>query len=180
MHHFLLGLFMLAAPIFAAAPSSADEPFVWHEKGEPIEDRDHQKARGGFGAMLLLIDDPKFFEDWKKPEPPTLKRIDKAKRMVPVHAAILFGGPATNSAGNAHVLCDVKVLKPDGTTYGEQTGLIGHKSKIASQKHLMLAIERLVVRIEPHDPAGTYTVQAVVRDKIRNVDLELKQQFTVE
>ena len=130
--------------------------------------------------MLLLIDDSKFFEDWKKPEPPRFRTIDKATRMIPVHAVILFAGPGTNSAGNAHVLCDVKVLKPDGSTYGEQTALVGHESKIASPKHLMLASERLVVRIEPHDPAGTYTVEAIVHDKIRNVDLSLKRQFTVE
>ena len=130
--------------------------------------------------MLLLIDDPKFFEDWKKPEAPKFKTISSAKRMVPIHATILFAGAGSNDDGRAHVICDVKVLKPDGSIYGAREGLVATKNPIPSATTLLLASERLVVRIEPKDPAGIYVVEAVVKDKIKNVGLKLKQSFSIE
>ena len=35
------------------------------------------------------------------------------------------------------------------------------------------------IRIEPQDPAGVYTVEATVRDEVRNVELDLKTTFKV-
>jgi hypothetical protein len=164
-----------------ADPTWSKDAAGWNVDGQAVADSDSRKSRNGFGAMLLLIDDPKFFEDWKKPEAPKFKTISTARRLVPIHATILFAGAGSNDDdGKAHVICDVKVLKPDGSIYGAREGMIATKNPMPSATTLLLASERLVVRIEPKDPAGIYVVEAVVKDKIKNIDLKLKQSFSIE
>jgi hypothetical protein len=36
------------------------------------------------------------------------------------------------------------------------------------------------IRIEPKDPAGTYTAEVVVRDNVKKRELHLKRTFTVK
>ena len=170
---------LMSAILMVCAASQAED-FVWRKDGKPIADTDTQKARDGFGAMLLLIDDPKFFEDWKKPEPPRLTTVTNATRMVPIHATVIFAGAARNKNGEANVTCDVTIRKPDGSVYGQRKGLVATDGPgTLSPTTLQLARERLAVRIEPHDPSGTYRVEVTVRDKVRKIDLPLTQQFTV-
>src|SRR5688572_4980634 len=171
---------LLATFTPAADPAWSKDAAGWNQNGNPISDSDSRRSTNGFGAMLLLIDDQKFFEDWQRPESPKFKTVSIARRMVPIHATILFAGAAVDSDGKAHVSCDVKVLKPDGSVYGARERMIASKDPISSATALFLATQRLVVRIEPKDPTGTYTVEAFVKDKIKNVELKLKQQFTVE
>ena len=100
--------------------------------------------------------------------------------MVPIHATILFAGAGSNDDGKAHVTCNVKVLKPDGSIYGAREGTVATKNPVPTATTLLLASERLVVRIEPKDPAGIYVVEAVVKDEIKKIDLKLKQSFLIE
>ncbi|MEY2407841.1 MAG: hypothetical protein QOF48_511 [Verrucomicrobiota bacterium] len=156
------------------------EDFVWRKDGKPIADTDSQKTRDGFGALLLLIDDKKFFDDWKKPDPPRLRTITNATRILPVHTTVIFAGAGRNADGEVHVTCDVTIRKPDGSVYGAQKGLVATRGRqTLSPTMLQLARDRLVVRIEPHDPAGTYTVEVTVKDNVKKVDLRLKERFTV-
>ena len=170
---------MVAAAFLALCSASHAEDFVWRKDGKPIPDTDSQKVRDGFGAMVLLTDDKKFFEDWQKPDPPRFATITNATRMVPVHIAVIFAGAGSKADGEAHVTCDVTIRKPDGSVYGEQKGLVATKGRQPSSTMLQLARERFVVRIEPHDPAGTYTVEVTVKDNVKKVDLRLKERFTV-
>jgi hypothetical protein len=171
---------ILFVVILTLCVTSHAEEFFWRKDGKPVADSDSQKARGGFGALVLLVDDTKFFDDWKKPDAPHFKSVVTAKRMVPVHVAVIFAGPGAGPSGTADVTCDVTVLKPDGSIYGEQKGLVATRDRVPSPTMLSLADERLVVRIEPKDPSGTYTVEAVVKDNVKKVELKLKERFTVD
>ncbi len=42
-----------------------------------------------------------------------------------------------------------------------------------------VADAKVKLRIEPKDPAGEYSVEATVHDKIKKVDLSLKKTFDV-
>ena len=154
--------------------------FVWRKGGKPVADTDNQKARDGFGALLVLVDDKKFFEDWKKPGPPRFTTIANAERMKPVHTAVIFAGPGRDTNGVADVTCDVTFRKPDGSVYAEQKDVVCTQGRVVPSPGLLqLARDRMVIRIEPHDPAGTYTVEVTVRDNLKKVDLALKEQFTI-
>ena len=100
--------------------------------------------------------------------------------MVPIYATVIFAGAGRNPDGEAHVTCDVTIRKPDGSVYGEQKGLVGRQAREPeSSSVLQLARDNLAVRIEPHDPAGTYTVEVTVRDQVKKVELRLRERFTV-
>jgi hypothetical protein len=106
--------------------------------------------------------------------------VEKAKRNVPVLTAILFVGPGIGDDGISKVTCHAIIRKPDGSVYGEGD-LVGWEGKYLGNLHdLQLAQGRMGIRIEPQDPAGTYTVEVTVRDLVKKVELPLKVTFTVE
>jgi hypothetical protein len=59
--------------------------------------------------------------------------------------------------------------------------LVGAQEKIdPAPKALQLARDFTGIRIEPKDPAGVYTVEVVVKDHVKKVELHLVRKFTVE
>ena len=56
----------------------------------------------------------------------------------------------------------------------------GWKGKYIVPAHnLQLTERRMGIRIEPQDPPGVYTVEAVVRDNVKKIELPLKATFEV-
>jgi hypothetical protein len=170
-------LFLVALLTFTSL--RAQSPKTWRKEGESIADTDGMKSKDGFGAQLWLIESAKFFDDWNKPEPPPINPTQEARRNVPIFTAIIFVDPAIDATKRAKVACHVIVRKPDGTVYGEED-LVGWDGKyIVPRGNLQLAQGYMGIRIEPKDPAGTYTVEATVRDDIKKVELKLKATFKV-
>ncbi len=142
---------------------------------------DNIKAVGNFGAQLYLIDDPNFFVDWRKPETPTINPIDLAVRGRPLFTAIIFYGEAKDAGGLANVNYDVTVRRPDGTIYDKRDSMIGYQSLApADDRELQLGRNYLSIVVGADDPAGTYSVEMVVHDKVARTDLTLKQTFVVK
>ncbi len=160
-------------------PLQAQPSDTWRKDGEPMADTDNAKSKDGFGAQLFLTESAEFFDDWNKPETPTLPLAKEARRNVPIFTVVLFVDPATDAARRAKVTCHVVVRRPDGTVYGEGD-LVGWDSPYAAPPHsLQLAQGSMGIRIEPDDPAGVYTVEATVRDEVKKVELPLKTTFKV-
>jgi hypothetical protein len=160
----------------------AQDANSWRKDGKAVADTANMKSKNGFGAQLFLTESAQFFEDWSKPETPKLTTLEKekARRNTPVFTAILIVDPGTDASGAANVTCDIVVRKPDGTVYGEQKDVIGWKGKyIAPAHNLQLTEGRMGIRIEPKDPSGIYTVEAIVRDNIKKVKLPLKATFEI-
>jgi hypothetical protein len=135
----------------------------------------------GFGVQFFLVEGEKFFADWEKPEPPHIAPVSIAKRGVPICTAVIFVGAGLRPDGTAEVTYDTVVRKPDDSVYARDKDLVGAQEKIVpSPKALQLARDFTGIRIEPKDPAGVYTVEVVVRDKVKKVELRLKRSFTVE
>ena len=124
----------------------AQQPDTWRKDGKPIADTDNMKSKDGFAAQLLLTESAKFFDDWNKPDMPTLPPLQEARRNVPFFTAILFADPTTDATKRAKVTCHVVVRKPDRTIYGEDD-LVGWDSKYVVPLHnLQLAQERMGIR----------------------------------
>jgi len=171
---FALVAFMVCLGSFA-------QDFACHDKdGKTVPDNDHQKTRDGFGAMMTFTDDEKVFENWQKPEQPKIRNVSTAQRGVPVHVLVIFANPGRDAKGESDVTYDAKALKPDGSVYGEFKDLEALKGEGAPSMYLQLAPAAMAIRIEPEDPAGVYTVEIVVHDNVRKVELKLKDTFTVE
>jgi hypothetical protein len=167
-----------------AAPETADgsatdaPTSAWQKDGEAADDTESMKSKDGFGAQLFLTESQEFFDDWNKPETPELRTTETAQRNVPIFTVIMFVGPGMEG-GQAKINFHVAVRRPDGSIYGE-ADLVGWDQEYPfSPENLQLTKQRMGIRIEPTDPAGTYTVEATVRDEVKQVELPLKMTFDV-
>jgi hypothetical protein len=173
---------LFLSPLIALliGPLIAQDSNSWRLDGKAVADTPNMKSKGDFGAQLFLTESAQFFEDWNKPDTPRLPTLEKARRNVPIFAAILFVDPGVDASGAANVTCDITVRKPDGAVYGEQKGVVGWKGNYNVPAHnLQLTEGRMGIRIEPQDPSGVYTVDVVVRDNIRKIELPLKTTFEI-
>src|SRR6266571_1134400 len=173
-------LFLTSLTALLVSPLIAQDANSWRKDGKAVADTPNMKSKGEFGAQLFLTESAQFFEDWNKPETPKLTTLEKPRRNVPIFTAILFVDPGIDASGAANVTCDITVRKPDGTVYGEQKDVVGWKGKyIAPAHNLQLTEGRMGIRIEPQDPSGIYTVEVLVRDNIRKIELPLKTTFAI-
>lgn len=142
---------------------------------------DNIKAVGNFGAQLYLVADTNFFQDWRKPETPSVNPIDLTVRGQPLYTAIIFYGEARDNGGLANVSYDVTVRRPDGAIYDKRDSMIGYQALApTSDRELQLGRNYLNIVVGADDPAGIYTVEVTVHDKVGRVDLPLKQTFVVK
>jgi hypothetical protein len=177
--HMNLARWVLLATLMTGSPP-AREADMWRKDGVLIPDRPNMKSERGFGAQLFLTASEQFFDDWEKPQTPHLPLLTDAERNVPFFTVIMFVNPQLDGGGKAHVTCDITVRKPDGSIYGRELNVSGWEGPYSTPaNHLQLTTGGMGIRIEPHDPPGTYVVEVIVRDNHRKVALPLKTTFTV-
>ncbi len=168
---------MLCGTLYAKDSTNASKSVSVPPKGDPIA----SGVTNGFGVQFFLVEGEKFFSDWEKPEPPHFAPISVGRRGVPICTAVIFVDAGLKPDGSADVTYDTVVRRPDGSVYAKDKDLVGAQGKIApTPKALQLARDYTGIRIEPKDPAGTYTVEVVVKDNVKKVELRLIQRFTVE
>jgi hypothetical protein len=155
----------------------------WHDKdGRPVADTESMKSSDDFGASLLLIgDEEEFLKKWATPSKVfpanNISKIEKGGIFI---TPIIFAGCYANSDGNCVVTADIRVFRPDGTTYGEQRNVEVWKDKPPPPKGILgLSVGYLKILVEPQDPEGTYRVQATVTDVVKKASLVLSQKITV-
>jgi len=164
----VLALLLLAA---AAAPAAAqDEPLG------PQEAR-----RDGFGILLLTTnDDQGFLRAWAGPTPPRLETTTIAVRGAPIFGMLLFHGCRAGPEGNCNVTGEFSFLRPDGSPYGEPLRGDVWKAQPAPDGNIQLGTSGSALIVEPHDPAGSWTMRARITDNVRGLTLEVEQRITVE
>ena len=142
---------------------------------------DNVKSQGHFGAQLWLIADERFFQDWRKPESPSLDPVESAVRGQPIFTVLIFHGLARDAKGQANATYDLTVRRPDGSVYSERKELSGYQAAApADERMLSLGRNYLNINVAPDDPAGKYTVEATVRDEVSKATVALKKEFTVQ
>ena len=142
---------------------------------------DNIKSQANFGAQLWLIADTRFFQDWRKPESPSIDPVDTAVRGQPVFTVIVFYGPTRDEKGQANVMYDLVVRRPDGSVYSERKDLVGYQAPApANERMLTLGRNFLNINVGPDDPTGKYSIEAIVRDEVGKVNITLKKEFTVQ
>jgi hypothetical protein len=149
----------------------------WNENGRPVPDTASAKSKEGFGAMLLLTDEPqKFIAEWQSSPPehqPSLSTVDEAPRNKQVVAFVFFSGCRTAS-GTCDCTVDFTVLRPDGSVYGEQKDAELWRGKPPMPgNNLQLSAANLAITIESKDPLGTYTIKAKVKDNVTGTAIDL-------
>ncbi len=185
-------LFATGAPAQVSISRTGDEPEMRIDPRALDNGGNIRRAPGSpeadtFYAQLWLVGDRSFFAEAAKGPLPAFVPVRVAPRGRAFFAAILFGHAASGTPdprGAPSVSYDVTVRQPDGVVYSESKGLIGAAStaavSAAESSALRVGRDYLGIVIEPSDPAGTYTVTAVVRDQVAGAELTLKTEFVVE
>ncbi len=171
-HRFLLSVFFL---IILGNPANA-----WIDaNGDPLEDTLARKSIGNFGAWLLLIDDEeKFYNEWIIPGTLNVDTVKKIKKNSYITALIIFSGCVENRVGNCKVWVDFHITQPNGKLYAK---IPNQPLWIDRPRPKPGALQRgeafIRIRIEPHEPLGTYRVRATIREENAKVTLTLENQF---
>ena len=159
----------------------------WYERetGVLLSDTDWRKASSGFGAALLLSDNPRaLFDEWSNspeshaPILPTLNPTSKIKRGDVITAVIVFSGCGQAGASCA-AMADFRTLKPDRSVYADSPKNRMWSRAAPKSGNVMLSEAYLQIRIEPEDPIGIYQVQAIVTEPRSKAKLKLTQEFSV-
>lgn len=173
---------VLTAAVIAhclAFPSYAQ---TWLKNGTNLVEAANVKSSHGFGAQLWLTDKAEeFFNNWNKESAGVnLKQMSEATRGIPFSTIIIFTGPGIGSNNLCFVTGDIVVKKPDGTVYGEtRDANFWRNLPPPAPGQLQLAVDSLGIVIEDNDPSGRYTVEATVRDRVKNTHVTLSEHFDV-
>ncbi len=176
-----ISLLILQSILFIAIYSThAHAEFL--ADGKPSkEPKINVKTLNGFKAQLWLIDDLDFFKRWGKPSKGViLNPINITKKDKEIYAIIIFSNPGANKANLCNISCDMKIINPDGTIYGEAKEQECWINKPPPQKDILgLSVFYLGIIIRNNEQAGTYKIQAIVNDKVKKTMLQLDQTFDV-
>jgi hypothetical protein len=154
----------------------------WLMNDRPAGDLDWAKTKGDFRAALFLSNDLQaFYEDWHRTGDPVQLSVSReAHRGKPIEAVVIFSNCKADADGLCEATIDFRVLRPDGSVYGEfKEAELWLKKPPPVKDGLQIGVRTLGIRIEPTDPDGTYRVEALVRDKVRGAALPLFEIFRV-
>ncbi|HEX4331325.1 MAG TPA: hypothetical protein VH040_04235 [Usitatibacter sp.] len=172
---------LLAALGFAAASACAQ--WIDPATSKPLPDQDWRKTVEGLGGMLVLTKDyDAFMKQWTQTgesQVPEFHPAAGAKAGESVTAMVFFSGCA-DTGNPCKLVVDFKVLKPDGSTYGDVPNVAAFDGKIAKRNVVMLTRATVRLKIEPADPVGAYTIIAKLRDAKGGHAMELRQILWVE
>jgi len=150
----------------------------WKKGDERAPDTADRKSVNGFGAHLLIVENPRaFIEKWQKPETPKIDPVSEVKRGVLLGAFVLFAGCKPDAQGLCNSEVDYTVYKPDGTIYAERKEQPLWKEAPPPGTNIQLSNAILVIRMEKEDPVGDYKVKARVADLNANISFELETKF---
>ena len=155
----------------------------WYEGGKPAPDTAYRQHRGGFSVLLAIAPDPdSFMREWfatKESHVPHLREVDRLHRGDRVGALLLFSGCAAEGKP-CDAVVDFEVFAPDGSVYGEHANNALWPGGAPKPTVVALSQANLIVRIEPKDPIGTYTVVVDVKSPSSLHAFHLKKSFVVE
>jgi len=152
----------------------------WTENGKPVSVKPNVNSKDGFSIMLYLTDDPRLFDGRSKRTVTSLDPLTKARRGIPVYVTFLLSDPGVDATGAADLTFDMVVRKPGGEIFAQKNGVVCWKGKYDVPAHqLQFAKGYLGIRINPGDLPGIYTVEAIVRDNVKTIELPVKATFEV-
>jgi hypothetical protein len=170
---FLILLMVVSHPLNAAESS-------WLNNGKPMQDTENEKSKDGFGVSLWLTSDD-INEQWNKPEVPKITVTKRVKRNKPVYIAIMFIYPSVNEKGECDITADILIRQPDGKVYADIKDFKIWKDRPAPPKdNIQLAEGSITIIIEDAEPLGSYSIDALVKDGVKQITLPLHYEFVAE
>lgn len=152
------------------------------QDGKTLREVDFAEYKDGFGAQLWLTNDLEgFFDSWARSKDRVQMTIsNRAERDKPIDAVVIFSNCQAGPDGFCNATVDFRVLRPDGSTYGQiENTELWLKKPPPEKNAIQPGVQTLGLKIEKDDPDGEYRVEATARDNVRGVTHELVQPFWV-
>jgi hypothetical protein len=148
--------------------------------GKVLPDTPSRRTVDGLGAMLLITGNYNdFIKEWTDEKgSPQLKPLTELKRGGDATILIFFSGCAR--AGQSCVLtADIKVLKPDGSVYGEFKDRKAFDAKIDTDGNVILSHAMIKMKAESTDALGEYRIIATLHRPSTKTSIELSQPLRI-
>ncbi|MGB5817470.1 MAG: hypothetical protein WBI27_19950, partial [Thermoanaerobaculia bacterium] len=151
--------------------------------GEEKEPSDPSCSKeSSFEACLIVTDEgQELLTKWAGGEPRlTIRNIDIARRGEFITVIVRFLGCQEDESGLCNAAVDYVSYKPDGTVYGEMRDRELWIGKPAPEPGAsQLSAEYMGLIIEATDPAGEYTVEAKVKDRVGDLSVTVSRKLKV-
>lgn len=140
------------------------------------------KKADTFGGTLTLTSDADWRRQWidAKGSVPRFTEVTSISRGKKFWVLVFFSGARPDRLGQVNVECDLRFLRPDGTTAHEQKGLPCYKGRIeGAPDNLRLATQQIEFVGDSKDPPGTWRVEVKLRDENAKSEVPLIAVFTL-
>lgn len=172
-----LALTALMLPMTAVADGG------WIDRdGNAVAQTDAMKSKDGFAASLLLTSDADWQAKWETPADttPGFSEAHQVQLGEELFVLTFLSNPQLGKDGAAQVHCDVRMLRPDGSTSVDERDVPCFTARLPGPPTLLyMSTVQLKFVAEHGDPKGTWTAQVVVKDLLRDVSLPLQARFDV-
>jgi hypothetical protein len=150
--------------------------------GKPVPNSDLMKSMNGFGGSLVVTPDPDWEAKWNT-SPETVPHFSEARNVSygeQLTILTFYINPKTNASGELDVLCDIKIMRPDGRS-SEYKGVQCASGKLqGSPRNVRLTTAVIKYIGEASDPPGKWIVEVTLTDKMRGIAIPLKTHFNLQ
>ena len=169
--------------VLAAVPVVAQEMFWTDGHGGRAPDRDSRKSVNGLGGLLIATSDDNWKEKWEAPSA-TVPQFTEAHTVVVggrLRILTFIGNPGRDADGNARVMCDFSMQKPDGS-YSVQKQDVECLSGplVGTAKTIYLSRVVLGFAADKDDPLGQWVVKMTIKDLVKPAVIPLETRFVVQ
>ena len=169
----------LLLAILLGWPASAQ----WTKDGKALPDNSWRQQKQGFRVALLLVDHP---DDWdrkwaRREADLDLSGLKTLKRNSPAQIVVVFNGCPEDAKGYCDVVADFRTLKPDGTpVLDEKDQPFWSAKRSPAAPGISRGKTGYTFAVDDSLPAGNYTVQAKIRDRVKGITFNLERKFKVD
>jgi hypothetical protein len=160
--------------------SAKDITSLWFADGKFLQESESQRMTNDFGGKLDFTDDADFLNDWRQ----QWNSVSSIKHSGGVCIVVFVATKYEMEAQDC--VYDLMVTYPNGTVCLRSTNLPAVKQSFppftdpkALKPTLRLSPKFVAFQIDPPDPAGTYSVEVELRDRLRNKVVRLKKELMV-
>lgn len=146
------------------------------ESGRPVTQND-------FTGLLLVTPDADWQQKWNTSEAtvPKFNQASTVRYGEQLSILTFFANPKADKSGNVDVVCNLKVVRPDGSLSVDAKDVQCAKGKLQGHpRNVRLSPAVLKFVGEESDPPGVWKVEVKLTDKVRGTSLTLKSQFELK
>ncbi len=151
--------------------------------GKPVPDSDSMKSLQGFGGSILVTPDADWKEKWNTPAEtrPVFRQASSVEYGGHLTILTFYGNPQPDKDGMIHILCDIKLTRPDGSVPVDTKGTECASGKLYGSPYNTRLTSAVIEFVgEKGDLPGVWRVEVTLTDKNRKVSLPLKAEFTLK